>query len=325
MEKATDGLSETQRRTFLEEGWLVVPDLFEPKELEPLRREIGELVDSAARRLLAEGRITNSHSEASFETQLTRLLEDHPDLIGEYQRAIEGRAGGGHAGIEMYRLITHPKLLDLMESLVGPEIVGSSVYRIRPKVPGLARGVVPWHQDSGYFADHCDSSLIVTCWLPLVDATPENGCLQVLPRTHRSGIARHHTGGPSGYLVITDDDLPLPPEQAVTVPVPLGGVLLLTNLTPHCSLPNTTDVIRWSVDLRYQGRDVPNNAFQLPEDYRADAPLHEIACYAPEGDFIVRSRERPETVHSYEQFAARRAAYEAHRPPGPNRWHPVTP
>jgi hypothetical protein len=224
----------------------------------------------------------------------------------------------------MYDLITHPRLLDVLECLVGPEIVGSSVYRIRPKVPGLDRGVVPWHQDSGYFAAHCDQNLIVTCWIPLVDATPENGCLQVLPRVHRRGIAPHHTGGHAGYLVIQDEDLPAPPSAAVTVPVPLGGVLLLTNLTPHCSTLNTTDVIRWSVDLRYQGREVPTNAFQEPEAFDPEAPLTEIACYAPEGDFVVRSRRRPDALHSYEQFVARRAGYDAARLPYPDRgWLPV--
>ena len=55
----------------------------------------------------------------------------------------------------------------------------------RPKLPKLGRGDVPWHQDSGYVAAHCDKQLIITCWIPLVDATPENGCVQILPRTHR--------------------------------------------------------------------------------------------------------------------------------------------
>ncbi len=302
----------------------MVSGLFAPGELEPLRQEIAGIIDATARRLAAEGKITDLHAEEGFETRLTRLMDDHPELTDEYIRAIEGRAGGGHAGIEMFRAITHPRLLDAMESLIGPEIVGSSVYRIRPKVPGYTRGIVPWHQDSGYFAAHCDRNLIVTVWLPLVEATPENGCLQVLPRVHREGVYRHHTGGHAGYLVIEDDDLPLPPDKAVTVPVPLGGALLMTNLTPHCSTPNTTDVIRWSIDLRYQGRDVPTNAFQEPEEFNPEAPETEIACYPPEGDFIVRSRAHPESVHTYEEFARRRARYEAVPLPYPGRgWQRV--
>lgn len=319
MARETRGLTEAQVGQFEAEGYVVIPDLFAPEALEPLRQEIAGIIGATAQRLAAEGKITELHAAEPFETRLTRLMDDHPELTQDYIRAIEGRAGGGHTGIEMFRVITHPQLLDAMESLLGPEIVGSSVYRIRPKVPGFARGIVPWHQDSGYFATHCDKALIVTVWLPLVDATPENGCLQVLPRTHKGEVARHRTGGPGGYLVIEDDDLPLPPEQAVTVPVPLGGALLLTNITPHCSTPNTTDVIRWSIDLRYQGWNVPTNAFQEPADFRADAPPQEIACYPPEGDFVVRSRQHPETVHTYEQYVARRNAYDEARLPYPGR------
>lgn len=312
-----------QRQQFHDAGYVMVPDVFTPEELEPLREEIAGIVAATALRLAEEGKITDLHESERFETRLTRLTRDHPELTGEYIKAIEGKAGGGHTGREMYRVLTHPKLLDVMEDLVGPEIIGSSVYRIRPKIPGYARGIVPWHQDSGYFAPHCDSRLIVTCWLPLVEATPENGCLQVLPHTHEEGVYRHHTGGHAGYLVIEDEDLPQ--GEGVTVPVPLGGVLLLTNLTPHCSTPNTTDTIRWSIDLRYQSRDVPTNAFQEPEEFKAEEEDINIACYAPEGDFVVRSEKQPESVHTYEQFAGRRARYDAASLPYPRRgWEPVS-
>ena len=317
-------LTEEQVSAFFREGFLVVPDLFHPEELEPLRREIDAVVDAAARELAREGRITDLREEEGLETRLTRLLEDHPECTKDYLRAIQGKAGGGHAGPGMFHVIAHPRLLDAMECLVGPEIVGSSVYRIRPKVPGLDRGVVPWHQDSGYFAAHCDRHLIVTCWIPLVDATLENGCLWILPRVHPQGILTHHTAGHAGYLEVREADLPQPPSEAVPAPVPLGGAVLLTNMTPHCSTPNTTDVIRWSIDLRYQGREVPTNAFEGPEEFREDAPMEEIACYAPEGDFVVRSARHPKTVHTYEQFVERRSRYESARLPFPQRgWKPL--
>jgi hypothetical protein len=324
MNQSQPPLTEAQRTQFFEEGYVMVPDLFTPEELEPLRQELAAIVDATARRLAEEGKITELYADEPFETRLTRLAADHPELIREYTGALMGRAGGGHAGIEMFRVITHPRLLDAMECLIGPEIVGSSVYRIRPKIPGYAHGVVPWHQDSGYFEPHCDKEMIVTVWLPLVDATPENGCLQVLPRAHRDRVFTHHTGGHAGYLVIEEDDLPLPSEQAVTVPVPLGGTLLLTNLTPHCSIPNTTEITRWSIDLRYQSRSAPTNAFQGPEEYDPNAPKTEIACYPPEGDFIVRSRKDPASVHTYEQYAERRSRYETDRPAYSGRgWQPV--
>ena len=62
----------------------------------------------------------------------------------------------------------------------------------------------------------------------------------------------------NGYLVIEDGDLPLV-SNPETVSVPLGGALFMSNLTPHCSTENTSDVVRWSLDLRYQNAKVPNN------------------------------------------------------------------
>ena len=151
-----------------------------------------------------------------------------------------------------------------MEGLVGPEIVASSVYRLRPKVPGWPHGVVPWHQDSGYFEPYCDAELVLTVWIPLVDATAERGCLQVIPRAHTGEVVRHRRDASGRYLEIPDDALP--PGAILTAPVPLGGALLLTNKTPHRSTDNTTDVIRWSADVRYQHADLPTN-YRPPSGY----------------------------------------------------------
>jgi hypothetical protein len=318
--KTMSRLTRDQLETFHREGYLMVPDVFEPVELEPVRQELEGVVDREARRAFEAGLLPELYEGESFETRLTRICR-HTDAV---YKGILGRGGGGHAGEELFRLITHPKLLAPVESLLGPEIVGSSVYRVRPKVPGWAHGVVPWHQDSGYFAPHCDDPLILTCWLPLVDATVENGCLRVLPQVHGRGVYRHHTGGHAGYLVILDDDLPS--GEAVPVPVPRGGVLFLTNKTPHCSGENRTDVVRWSLDLRYQDARVPNNAGELPDAFDAATPPHEMACYPPEADFVIRSTSHPErAITDWRQFEALRRAYnEARHLPYPKRgWQPV--
>ncbi len=314
------GLSAQQLEFFAREGYLMVPGIFAPAAMEPLRGELTGIIHREALRLREQGKLSRLYEEEPFERRLSRV---HAEVGDEILGPLTGRGGGGHSGRALFELITHPALLARVESFVGPEIVGSSVYRIRPKIPGRERGVVPWHQDSGYFAVHCDSSLILTCWIPLVDATPENGCLQVLPRVHRRGVFRHHTHGPGGYLVIVDKDLP--PAEPVTVPVPLGGVLFMTNCTPHCSLPHTTDVVRWSIDVRYQSEEVPNNVGELSEEFDPGRPGHELACYPPEADFVVQSRQHPErVVRRWEEFDQIRQRYEKLRPPSPQRgWVPM--
>jgi ectoine hydroxylase-related dioxygenase (phytanoyl-CoA dioxygenase family) len=218
----------------------------------------------------------------------------------------------------MFDVIAHPKLMAKVASLLGTEeIVSSSVYRLRPKLPNIGRGVVPWHQDSGYLATHCDKQMIITCWIPLVDATVENGCMQILPRTHRGEVSEHRTGGNAGFLVIEDQDLPADPRRAITAACPRGGVVFMTNRTPHCSTPNYSDHIRWSVDLRYQSAEAPNNVGLWPETIdatgQADTAFYEkvnVACYPPEADFLVHSKKTPEAVTNYAEFVRRRAVYD---------------
>ncbi|HEY3290046.1 MAG TPA: phytanoyl-CoA dioxygenase family protein [Anaerolineae bacterium] len=298
---------------FNTEGYLSLERVFLPADLQPLRREFEARIDRKLAAMQAEGRLVESYPGETFERRLTRIYRDSKENGEAVIADLEGPAGGGHHGIEMFRVITHPALLAVVESLIGSsEIIGSSVYRVRPKIPGIGRGIVPWHQDSGYFMQLCDNQLILTVWIPLVDATEYNGCMQILPRAHRQGIATHHTGGNAGFLVIDDADLPATPAKPIVAEVPLGGAVFMTNLTPHCSTPNHSDGIRWSVDLRYQAAEVPNNVGLWPtgaEDETESAQF-QMACYPPEADFMVQSVRHPERVTDYETFVKRRAAYE---------------
>ena len=304
-------LTEAQVEQFHRDGYLRVDGLFAAGDLQPVRDEITRAIDRKAAQLVAQGALSRTYAEEPFETRLTRITAETEAV---YWSIVSGRLHG----LGIFNLLTNPKLLDLVEGLVGPEIIASSAYRLRPKVPGFAHGVVPWHQDSGYFEPYCDRSLIVTVWLPLVDATAERGCLQVMPRVHRGDVYRHRRHESGKYLVIPADDLP--PAEAVTVPVPLGGALLLTSRTPHCSGDNVSAVIRWSMDLRYQSADLPTN-YRPPsgwanEDLPPDAP---VACYPPEADFLVRSARRPQdVVRRWRTFRDLRVNHQ--RAPVSRRW-----
>ncbi|MBZ5563848.1 MAG: phytanoyl-CoA dioxygenase family protein [Acidobacteriia bacterium] len=110
------------------------------------------------------------------------------------------------------------------------------------------------------------------------------------------------------YLVIPDEELG--GRKPVTAPVPKGGVLLLTNRTPHASFENKTDVVRWSMDLRYQSAALPTNAqiTRLPGEAKHVGTVGvPLACNPPEPDFLVRSRLRPDQVlKTAEEFVALR-------------------
>lgn len=315
----TKSLTPEQLSFFANEGYLIVPDVFDPADLEPLRNELEEMIDREVQRLYDEGRIQDRHEELDFDRRLGAIYHDAPEVGEHILRFMADLKGGGLNVPEMFSMMSHPKLLGAVSSILGSEeVIGSSVYRLRVKLPEVGSGNVPWHQDAGYYAEHCDSQMIITCWVPLVDATVENGCMQILPRTHKVNgpLALHHTGGNANFLVINDEDLPADPRQAVAAECPRGGVVFMTNRTPHCSTPNTSDHIRWSVDLRYQSEDVPSNMGVWPEKIdeqgQADDAFYEkinVACYPPEADFLVHSAKHPEKVTGYDEYLKYRDVY----------------
>ncbi len=324
MELKNNRFTDAQVDFFRREGFLIVENVFDPLDLEPIRQELEAEIGHQIDDLAADGRAAETYCDESFDSRLTRIYSDSTEN-GEYVMGhLEGARGGGYRGRAMFDLITHPKMLDAVAGLVGPEIVASSAFRIRPKIPGVGRGNVPWHQDSGYFAAHCDEHMIVTCWIPLVDATAENGCMEIIPRSHMSGILQHHSGGNMDLYVIKDEDLPPEAPEKVIAECPRGGVVFMTNLTPHCSTPNTSDNIRWSVDLRFQSAYAPNNLGLWPDRSETDmAENVQIACYPPEADFLVRSETNPGAVVDYDGFIERRVAYEPLDIGTPRVWSPV--
>jgi ectoine hydroxylase-related dioxygenase (phytanoyl-CoA dioxygenase family) len=306
LEKATGRLLTAEELAFFHaEGYVVADGLLPAEELEPVIAEISEEIDRRARALHAEGKLSSLYEEEGFETRLTRISGETDQI------ALEIWNGSLH-GPAVFDLIRNPNLVNAAEQLVGEEIIASSVYRLRPKIPSYGYGEVPWHQDSGYFEPYCDESLVVTMWLPLVDSTEENGCLWVMPRSHLGPVVRHRIHPSSKYLQIEPSEFPRTGRR-VCCPVRKGGVLLLTNRTAHASFENRTDVVRWSMDLRYQNASLPTNAevSRLAGDVVPDPENGiPVACYPPEADFLVRSRLRPkEVVTDPARFAEIRERY----------------
>ncbi|MEM7134837.1 MAG: phytanoyl-CoA dioxygenase family protein [Chloroflexota bacterium] len=311
-------LTHSELSQFHEQGYVVKPGVYTHADLQPIKDAIMEMIDTKARDLHKAGELKNIHEQESFEARLARIRDESEDACKAVTRHIMGKGGGGYSGPAILGMLRHQPLLACIESIVGPDIIGSSVYRIRPKLPGWARGEVPWHQDSGYLLAHCDQHLIVTCWVPLVDVDEENGCLYVLPNSHRKGIIRHYTGGHGGFLEIAGEDLPS--VEPIPIPMKAGGVLFMTNLTPHASFENKTDLVRWSVDLRYQGMLAPNNIDEDPATYVPEREPVTMACHPTEADFVLRDTTDPEReIRTPEQFYILRERYEKVRPYSPGR------
>jgi ectoine hydroxylase-related dioxygenase (phytanoyl-CoA dioxygenase family) len=247
-------LTQAQIDQYHNDGFLLLPSLLDDSDLAPVRDEVDGIVDEVARALFDAGRITDLHENAGFGERLTLLERDQPGTaVMVHVRGILGPA--------LAALWSDERLLDIAEQLIGPRVAGHTVWNLRSKTPSNALTTVPWHQDCAYLGPDSQDTLQVTAWIPLVDATHEMGCLQVIRGGHRQGTFRHvkecSSGGDSRswYLDIPNSELPA--GEVVTCEVPAGGVLLLNQTIPHRSTENNSDQIRWSVDLRWQDPALP--------------------------------------------------------------------
>jgi len=102
----------------------------------------------------------------------------------------------------------------------------------------------PWHQDTGYTFTLPQHYL--TCWVPLVDATIDNGCPWIIPGLHTGGTLKHWWTG-DGWRCVDDADRYGPePVQAK-----VGDVICFSSLTPHRTGPNRTAGVRKAYILQY--------------------------------------------------------------------------
>ncbi len=220
-DRHTGRLTDEELALYDLEGYLVLPKLLNDEDMVPAREAMQQKVDLIANELFKDGLVTDLLTSEPFATRLARLFENltEKDFL-RYGRSWRDRFPG------YFQLMLNPKILDVVESLLGPEIFANPVYNARPKVPKVAAGIVPWHQDRSYWPD-VKASPIITVWIPLVDATFENGCLHVIPRTHRRRLLSHHNETYTGTGYTELDDEHVEPFKAEVVPLPLdaGGAI----------------------------------------------------------------------------------------------------
>ncbi len=278
-------LTEEQVAFYRLEGFLVLEDLLNESDLTGVRDSMAARVEEIAADLLAAGQIEHTFEDSPFELRLAKLFEGLDDkAFLKYGRSWRDRLPG------YFDLMSNPKIIDALESLIGPEIFSNPVYNTRPKVPKVAAGAVPWHQDKSYWPD-ANANPVITVWVPLVDATLENGCLHIMPRTHKQKLHSWHaeTYSGTGFTEIDDDTIErlIPEKTVIALPVKAGTAILFNDRCIHKSTRNNSDKIRWSVDLRYQPTD------QDP------MPQHGAG-------FLARSERFPERVATLEDWLAER-------------------
>jgi len=285
-------LSREQVEFYDTEGYLVLKALLNEEDLAPCCQAMNTRVQMIAEALFRDGLIKDTFENEPFKTRLARLFHGLSDQdFLKYGRSWRDRFPG------YFTFMSNPKILDAVESLIGGELFANPVYNTRPKVPRVAAGAVPWHQDKSYWPD-ANSNPVITVWIPLVDSTPENGCLHVWPRTHRTWMLKYHTENRSGtgYTEIDSAQIQKLEREAIALPVSVGSAIHFNDRCVHMSTPNNSDHVRWSVDLRYQPTD-------------QDPMLKHGA------GFLARSYRFPDRVATLEDWLANRPERAASRSP----------
>jgi ectoine hydroxylase-related dioxygenase (phytanoyl-CoA dioxygenase family) len=245
-------LTPDQVAQFDELGFVVVPDLVDADTVATVREELDALeaeVDA----------FLQTREDGRFSITETGALTI---AIHAVTRSPAAKA-----------LSAHPAILGLCGDLIGPDVRLYWDQAVYKKTEKPRR--VPWHQDNGY--TYVEPQEYLTVWLALTDATPENGCPEVAPEAHRHGTLRHHYIEPLGWECLEEG------TPSVAAPVPAGGAVVFSSLTPHRTGPNLTTEVRKAYILQY----CPSDAEILQGDPLAGAAVARVPCTAPERQYEV--------------------------------------
>ena len=169
----------------------------------------------------------------------------------------------GPSGVHVWMCETIPPLFESiscdprMTAILRP-LIGSRIEFLSAK-PVFKSPTVhfasPWHQDQAYWGGATKWS----AWIALEDATIENGCLRVIPGSHRRMRDHASVGDARGFTNrIADDELE--GERMLDVEMAQGDVLVFHDRLLHSSHPNRSGRERWSFIPTYRNADVPDSS-----------------------------------------------------------------
>jgi phytanoyl-CoA hydroxylase len=223
-----------QRAAYEQDGYLVFPELLDGSELAALRGALAEVLRDA------EG-LTETNDKFS----ITRTEDGGYSVRRIFDPVARHQA--------FHDLVLNPKILDVVENLIGSDIqLHHSKLNLKP--PSSREARFEWHQDYPFFPHTNFDLLAVMVYLD--DSTEENGCLSIIPGSHKWGPRNHLFAKDGAFSSQLEDKSVLEDRSRwVHVPVPAGGIELHHCNMLHSSTANRGTRPRSAVVIQYRAAD----------------------------------------------------------------------
>ncbi len=246
-------LSSEQIRNFEENGFLPGIRILGPAQLEQLKAELDKVLDP-------------EHPDNSL------FYEFHLNEAEEEGRVLFHALGAWQLEPALHDLPWSPAL-----QMAAYQLLGGAVRLFHDQLfvkPPEHGGVVAWHQDYSYWT-WTEPMAHLSCWIPLDDASVENGCLQYIPGSHRWGLLpiTGLTGDMNAASAALDDRQRKALETPVAAEVPAGVGVFHHPLTLHGSTENLSTRPRRAIVINLVRDGVRSNADILEDKETHNFPI----------------------------------------------------
>lgn len=284
-------MNDEQLAIFHGQGFVILKDFLPTEAVEGARAAAAKLTQHFSQHLASNGKVPgeNAFCDEPLSKRFMKLCENNTAEIPVLWRKEL------HIP-EMWPLLGCERVLEAAHQIVeGSELRIFPNYSMRPKLPHTGKHDVAWHQDAGLLPDGSPNrepagermhdfgpQAMVNCWAPLVPATVQTGCMKMVPGTHKLGCVQHSIVGlydaalnahklkpgeeasgtaPPGTYNTTIDPAVISKYEADAIDAECnpGDIILFSNLLFHRGGFNTSDIVRWSVDWRYQDASKPTH------------------------------------------------------------------
>jgi len=234
-------LSTEQRQFYEDNGYIVVKGLVTEDEIKSYEDQFKKVCNGEVARpptmTVMRDVVLKHRKDVKGEHMITKIQDWQDDEV-------------------LFKYVTSPRILDYVQCFTGPNIKSIHTMLIH-KPPGVGEsGRHPFHQDLYYFPMR-PADRIVCSWTAMQHVNRDNGCLSVLPGSHKTELRPHaypNWGGKvnKAYHGILDLE---PPEDRVHLVMDIGDTVFFHPLLIHGSGANKTQGYRKAISCHYASAD----------------------------------------------------------------------